>query len=81
MPHKELLDPQGKTIKKNMPNLDIHTAPLQAFADGFAQLILEADIAHITTDGYLAGAVIDRCQLDFDSMTSRRNATDSKTCH
>jgi len=25
MPHKELLDPQGKAIKKNMPHLDIDT--------------------------------------------------------
>jgi phosphoribosylformylglycinamidine synthase len=24
MPHKELLDPQGKTVQKNMANLDIH---------------------------------------------------------
>lgn len=24
MPHKELLDPQGKTVAKNMKNLDIH---------------------------------------------------------
>ena len=24
MPHKELLDPQGKTVAKNMHNLDIH---------------------------------------------------------
>ncbi len=24
MPHKELLDPQGKTVVKNMPNVDIH---------------------------------------------------------
>lgn len=23
MPHKELLDPQGKTVQKNMANLDI----------------------------------------------------------
>ena len=23
MPHKELLDPQGKTVKKNMANIDI----------------------------------------------------------
>lgn len=25
MPHKELLDPQGKAIKKNMPTLDINS--------------------------------------------------------
>lgn len=24
MPHKELLDPQGKTVSNNMKNLDIH---------------------------------------------------------
>ena len=24
MPHKELLDPQGKTVNKNLPNIDIH---------------------------------------------------------
>jgi phosphoribosylformylglycinamidine synthase len=24
MPHKELLDPQGKTVANNMKNLDIH---------------------------------------------------------
>ncbi len=24
MPHKELLDPQGKTVTKNMHHLDIH---------------------------------------------------------
>jgi phosphoribosylformylglycinamidine synthase PurS subunit len=24
MPHQELLDPQGKTVVKNMPNVDIH---------------------------------------------------------
>ena len=24
MPHKELLDPQGKTVAKNMHHLDIH---------------------------------------------------------
>ena len=24
MPHKELLDPQGKTVATNMKNLDIH---------------------------------------------------------
>jgi phosphoribosylformylglycinamidine synthase len=24
MPHKELLDPQGKTVLKNMKNIDIH---------------------------------------------------------
>ncbi len=24
MPHQELLDPQGKTVEKNMVNLDIH---------------------------------------------------------
>jgi len=24
MPHAELLDPQGKTVLKNMPNVDIH---------------------------------------------------------
>ena len=24
MPHKELLDPQGKTVSKNMDNVDIH---------------------------------------------------------
>jgi phosphoribosylformylglycinamidine synthase subunit PurS len=24
MPHKELLDPQGKTVANNLPNLDIH---------------------------------------------------------
>ena len=24
MPHKELLDPQGKTVRKNMANVDIH---------------------------------------------------------
>ena len=23
MPHKELLDPQGKTVAKNLPNVDI----------------------------------------------------------
>lgn len=25
MPHKELLDPQGKTVCKNLPNIDINT--------------------------------------------------------
>ena len=24
MPHKELLDPQGKTVTKNMKNIDVH---------------------------------------------------------
>lgn len=24
MPHKELLDPQGKTVANNLPNLEIH---------------------------------------------------------
>jgi phosphoribosylformylglycinamidine synthase subunit PurS len=24
MPHKELLDPQGKTVLKNMKNIDLH---------------------------------------------------------
>ena len=24
MPHAELLDPQGKTVLKNLPNVDIH---------------------------------------------------------
>jgi phosphoribosylformylglycinamidine synthase subunit PurS len=24
MPHRELLDPQGKTVGKNLPNIDIH---------------------------------------------------------
>lgn len=24
MPHKELLDPQGKTVKKNLPNIGVH---------------------------------------------------------
>lgn len=24
MPHKELLDPQGKTVGKNMKNIDLH---------------------------------------------------------
>jgi len=24
MPHKELLDPQGKTVTLNMPHMDIH---------------------------------------------------------
>lgn len=25
MPHKELLDPQGKTVARNLKNIDIHT--------------------------------------------------------
>lgn len=25
MPHQELLDPQGKTVAKNLKNIDIHT--------------------------------------------------------
>ncbi len=25
MPHKELLDPQGKTVLKNMKNIDVHS--------------------------------------------------------
>lgn len=25
MPHKELLDPQGKTVARNLKNLDIHS--------------------------------------------------------
>ncbi len=42
MPHRELLDPQGKTVVKNMHNVDIHGVT-DARIGKHISLTLEAD--------------------------------------
>ncbi len=42
MPHAELLDPQGKTVRKNLPNIGIHEVE-QVRIGKHIELILHAD--------------------------------------
>lgn len=52
IPHRELLDPQGKTVVKNMHNVDIHGVE-DARIGKHISLRLEADseeAAHTTVD-------------------------------
>lgn len=75
MPHAELLDPQGKTVGKNLPNIGIHEVE-QVRIGKHIEMIIQADseedarnIVNTSCKKLLANLIMEKYEFDIQPLS------------
>lgn len=74
MPHAELLDPQGKTVQKNLPNIGVHEVK-QVRIGKHIEMIIEAaseeearEITETSCKKLLANLIMEKYDFTIEPM-------------
>lgn len=75
MPHEELLDPQGKTVRKNLPNIGIHQVE-QVRIGKHIEMIIEAEsseeaeeIVNTSCKKLLANIIMEKYEFNIEPLS------------
>ncbi|MBY5958828.1 phosphoribosylformylglycinamidine synthase subunit PurS [Membranicola marinus] len=75
MPHAELLDPQGKTVGKNLPNIGIHEVD-QVRIGKYIEMIVDADskeeaekIVDTSCKKLLANLIMEKYEFNIEPLS------------
>ncbi len=75
MPHAELLDPQGKTVGKSLPNIGIHQVE-QVRIGKHIEMIIEAeseeeaeDIVNTSCKKLLANLIMEKYEFNLEPLS------------